>query len=70
MVKGTVERKSILPNDSIQNVIVSMDKVLITNQQKELPYTPFMQGTAEIITKDRRFIERIFENVSAFLEDH
>ncbi len=70
MVKGVVERKSILPNDNVQNIIVSLDKVLITNQNKELPYTPFMQGTAEIITKDRRFIQRVFENVTAFLEDH
>ena len=70
IVKGVVERKSILPNDNVQNIIVSLDKVLITNQNKELPYTPFMQGTAEIITKDRRFIQRVFENVTAFLEDH
>ncbi len=70
MVKGIVERKSILPNDDIQNIIVTMDTELITNHNKKLPYTPFMQGTAEIITSDRRLIERIFENVSAFLEDH
>lgn len=70
MIKGIVEHKSILPNDTVQNIIVSIDNTLITNQNKPLAYTPFMQGTAEIITKDRRFIERIFENVAAFSEEH
>jgi HlyD family secretion protein len=70
IVKGVVKRKSILPNDGVQNIFVTLDKVLITSHNKELPYTPFMQGTAEIITKDRRLIERIFENVSALLEDY
>ena len=70
VVKGVVKRKSILPDDDVQNIIVSMDKVLVTSHKKVLPYTQFMQGTAEIITKDRRFIERIFENVAAFMEDH
>lgn len=70
MVKGVVERKDILPNDNVQHIFVSIDQKLITNQDKTLTYSPFMQGTAEIITKDRRFIERVFENVTAFLEDH
>jgi hypothetical protein len=70
IVKGVVKRKAILPNDNVQDIFVSIDKVLITSHNKKLPYTPFMQGTAEIITKDRRLFERIFENVSAFLEDH
>ncbi len=69
-VKGVVESKSILPNDNVQNIIVNLDTTLTTNQNKKLTYTPLMQGTAEIITKNRRFIERVFENVTAFLEEH
>ena len=42
---------------------------LITNYKKELPFNQEMQGNAEIITKDRRLIERLIEPlVSIFRE--
>jgi HlyD family secretion protein len=42
---------------------------LVTNYKKELPFNQEMQGTAEIITKDRRLIERLVEPlVSVFRE--
>ncbi len=42
---------------------------LITNYKKELPFNQEMQGNAEIITKDRRLIERLVEPlVSIFRE--
>jgi HlyD family secretion protein len=41
----------------------------VTNYKKELPFNQEMQGTAEIITKDRRLIERLVEPlVSVFRE--
>ena len=42
---------------------------LTTNYKKELPFNQEMQGNAEIITKDRRLIERLVEPlVSVFRE--
>lgn len=42
---------------------------LVTNYKKELPFNQEMQGNAEIITKDRRLIERLVEPlVSVFHE--
>lgn len=42
---------------------------LVTNYKKELPFNQEMQGNAEIITKDRRLIERLVEPlVSIFRE--
>jgi HlyD family secretion protein len=42
---------------------------LVTNYNKELPFNQEMQGNAEIITKDRRLIERLVEPlVSVFRE--
>jgi len=42
---------------------------LNTNYKKELPFNQEMQGNAEIITKDRRLIERLVEPlVSIFRE--
>jgi len=42
---------------------------LVTNYKKALPFNQEMQGNAEIITKDRRLIERLVEPlVSVFRE--
>ncbi len=42
---------------------------LVTNYRKELPFNQEMQGNAEIITKDRRLIQRLVEPlVSVFRE--
>ena len=36
-------------------------KILVTNYKKQLPFNQEMHGIAEIITKDRRLIERLIE---------
>ncbi len=41
---------------------------LVTNYNKELPFIQEMQGTAEIITKDRRLIERFVQPVMAIFK--
>jgi multidrug efflux pump subunit AcrA (membrane-fusion protein) len=48
---------------------ISLVKKLVTNYNKDLPFNQEMQGNAEIITKDRRLIERLLEPlVSVFRE--
>ncbi|MCD6354422.1 MAG: HlyD family efflux transporter periplasmic adaptor subunit [Prolixibacteraceae bacterium] len=48
---------------------IKLKKELVTNYKKELPFSQEMQGVAEIVTKDRRLIERLIEPlVSIFRE--
>jgi hypothetical protein len=35
----------------------------MTSYKKEITYQPNMEGTADIITKDRSFLQRIFEQL-------
>ena len=42
---------------------VKLSKGLTTSYNKEITYQPNMEGTADIVTKDRSFLERIFEQL-------
>lgn len=68
IVKGIVENKSLLPKDKATLLVrVKLVNNLRTTYNKELKFEQQMVGTAEIITEDRRFIERIFDKlISAF----
>lgn len=70
-VKGKVEAISLTASTekTVQGdvesylVTVKFDKGLTTNYGKTLAFKQESSGTAEIITKDRRFIERFFDNL-------
>ena len=48
---------------------IELSNDLITNYKKQLPFNQEMQGNAEIVTRDRRLIERLVEPlVSIFRE--
>lgn len=59
-VTGLVQNISVLPNEEQYLVQVKLDEGLKTTYKKELPYTPEMSGTADVITEDLRILERIF----------
>jgi HlyD family type I secretion membrane fusion protein len=62
---GKVTDISLVPTAINENkeayfITISLPQKLITTYKKELEYTPEMLGTAEIVTKDLRLLERIF----------
>jgi len=59
MVRGFVRDISLVPANNVYNVEVSLPDSLKTNYNTELPFNQEMQGMAEIITNDRRLLERI-----------
>lgn len=61
VVKATVESKSILPQDGNYLVELKMPDSLITTYGRLIPFQQEMAGTGNIITKDRRILERIFD---------
>ncbi len=69
-VRGRVVSKSLLPKDSKYLVEISLDNGLMTSYKKELPFDQEMQGLSEIITEERRFIERIFDKFLALFDDY
>jgi multidrug resistance efflux pump len=73
IVEGRVTNISKVPVTSDQGAYytaeIALVKKLVTNYNKDLPFNQEMQGNAEIITKDRRLIERLLEPlVSVFRE--
>ncbi len=61
-LEGTIKWKGRLPSGTTIPVEVNFPKGLITTTGRSIEPTREMTGDAEIITEDKRFIERIFEN--------
>ncbi len=73
ILEGTITNISMVPvvaeNGSYYTAEIQLKNGLLTNYKKELPFNQEMQGAAEIITKERRLIERLVEPlVSIFRE--
>lgn len=73
ILEGDIVNISMVPvtneQGSYYTAEIRLRKGLVTNYKKELPFNQEMQGYAEIITKDRRLIERLVEPlVSVFKE--
>jgi multidrug resistance efflux pump len=65
IVEGEVTNISKVPVNTeagaFYTVEVALVNNLVTNYNRELPFNQEMQGTAEIVTKDRRLIERLVD---------
>lgn len=76
IIEGKVSQISMIPvnteEDSYYTVEINFsNNNLITNYKKNIPFNQNMQGTAEIITKNRRLIERLIEPlVSIFYNNY
>lgn len=61
VVVGTLATKGQIPNkDREYPITVDLPNGLVTTINKPLRFDQQMQGMAEIVSKDRRFIERVF----------
>ncbi len=64
LVEGRIKSKALMPkDDKTISIRVGFPKGLTTSYKKELHFEQQMQGGAEIITEERRFIYRIFEKL-------
>ena len=74
IVEGEVISKALLPkSDRVEKVIsvrVDLPKGLMTSYRKTLKFEQQMQGSAEIITEERRFIERLFDKLISVFKNH
>jgi multidrug resistance efflux pump len=73
MVTGKVANISMVPVVSEQGAFytaeILLPNKLITNYNRELPFSQEMQGIAEIITKDRRLIERLMDPLVSLIKE-
>lgn len=69
VVKATVNSKSILPQDGFYLLELKMPDSLITTYGKTIPFQQEMVGAGNIITKDRRILERIFDKFLNFTKN-
>lgn len=58
-----IVNKSSQAQEKVYLLKVKLSKGLTTSYNKEIAYQPNMEGTADIVTKDRSFLERIFEQL-------
>lgn len=63
MVRGIVKKIALAPHEGSYTVEVELSDGLNTTYNKELLFRQQMQGTADIITKNRRLLERLLESL-------
>lgn len=73
VIEGQVNKVSLLPLRSDESsgylVLLDIPQDLTTNYNKSLPFDQEMEGQAQIITKDKRIIERVLENLTDILKN-
>ena len=58
---------SAVPREGNYDLLITLPEGMTTTYKKDLRFQQKMEGVAEVITKDRALIERIFEQlISAF----
>lgn len=63
-VQANVAQVSLIPEtDGQYLVMIDLPKEMVTTYKKKIPFRQEMQGTANIVTKERRIIARIFDKV-------
>lgn len=63
IVEGTIQSITSIAKNDMYEVKIRLPKRLLTSYKKEIPSRAILKGTAKIITKNKRLIERFFEKV-------
>lgn len=76
MIKSQVESISLIPVNQNPNTVercylveIQLPDSLMTTYSKRIPFRQEMEGTANIITEDRRVLERIFDRINNILKN-
>ena len=68
-LNGTVADLAEVPDGDRYRATVDFAEPLVTTHGDTLPYLPELSGTGRIITRDRRFIQRIYEQLTGVWAD-
>ena len=69
ILRGIVESISLVPEDGNYIVEVTVPNDLVTTYSEQLRFSQEMRGTANIITEERRIIERIFDSILSIVRN-
>ena len=64
-LRGTIKSIEITPSSDGYTAVINLPKRLLTTYNRQLPFVREMTGSADIITKDLRLIERFFNQFRA-----
>lgn len=67
MVRGKIRTISLVTTDNAYSVLVDLPNGLKTNYDIELKFNQDMQGNAEIITSDKRLLEKVINPIKSAL---
>jgi HlyD family secretion protein len=68
ILKGKVQNIALFPNTNEYRVEIDLPNGMNSSQQYTMNFTPEMSGEAEIITDNKRILERLFESVAKALK--
>ena len=68
-LNGTVADLAEVPDGDRYRATVDFTEPLVTTHGDTLPYLPELSGTGRIITRDRRFLQRIYEQLTGVLAE-
>jgi len=68
-IEATVKSISSIPQGNAYQIELEVPETLITTYNKTIPFRQEMQGTANIITEDRRILERVFDKILSILKN-
>jgi len=69
VITATVNNSSLVPEESNYLLEINVPDTLQTTYNFEIPFRQEMQGTAHIITEDRRVISRVFDRIWSILKN-
>ena len=68
-IQAMVKDISLVPRGETYQIELEVAGTLVTNYEKSIPFRQEMQGTANIITEDRRILERVFDKILSTLRN-
>lgn len=69
VIKSEVKHIALVPQEDFYTLELRLPAILLTTYDKEIPFQQEMKGIADIITEDRRILERIFDRVWSLLKN-
>lgn len=69
IIKSEVKHIALVPQEDSYTLELNLPAILLTTYDKEIPFQQEMKGMADIITEDRRVLERIFNRVWSLLKN-
>lgn len=69
IIKSEVKQIALVPEEEFYVLEIALPDTLVTTYNKIIPFAQEMEGTAKIITEDRRILERIFDRFFDILKN-